>query len=300
MMNDMRCGGAPYAVFFRLFSIWLDRSSKRSEWAKFCRDPDSRLCFGGLWWCKSEQGDQAWVCTLLLLQRESPKYQLTHIQKTVALNWMRHWACNFGMCLSEVDWEETREVSPHAASDEYCQTRIVICTLCTGHLCYPGLVWTLQVTTAPATGLLSSQQWHIFQISKWSYWIICNLNWEKPTARGGLLEFITKMSVTHISWTWHPARVTQGCCENAAILIIADTAPDLIGSGVMNPGHQDHCHLVLTTQLPGLQIVWNSDVWLWIKSVRMWLRDQVLMRVSSDQVIRVYQWQWIGPRHIYI
>ena len=128
------------------------------------------------------------------------------------------------MCLSEVDWEETREVSPHAASDEYCQTRIVICTLCTGHLCYPGLVWTLQVTTAPATGLLSSQQWHIFQISKWSYWIICNLNWEKPTARGGLLEFITKMSVTHISWTWHPARVTQGCCENAAILIIADSA----------------------------------------------------------------------------
>ena len=34
-------------------------------------------------------------------------------KRLVALNWMRHWACNIGMCcLSEVDWEETREVSP--------------------------------------------------------------------------------------------------------------------------------------------------------------------------------------------
>ena len=202
------------------------------------------------------RGDQTWVCTLLLLQRESPMQQLTHIQETVALNWMRHWACNFGMYLSEVDWEETREVSPNAASDEYCQTRIVICT---GHLCYPGLVWTLQVTTAPATGLLSSQQWHIFQISKWSYWIICNLNWEKPTAGGGLFEFITKMSVIHIR---------------------LDMAPGSCNARLLKCCHSDHCwhaltwwgqgswtlvirisHLVLTTRLPSR----IAKSWMWCR-----------------------------------
>ena len=48
------------------------------------------------------------------------------------------------------------------------------------------------------------------------------------------------------------------------------------------------------------QMVGNWEVWLWLKSLRVWLSDQVLMRVSSDQVIRVYQWQWIGPWHICI
>ena len=103
--------------------------------------------------------------------------------------------------------------------DEYCQARIVICRPC--HLCYLGSS-ALNITAA---SLLSSQYnlWHISQISKLTYWIICDLDWEN---RGPgvvcLFEFITKMSVIHIShWTWHRARVTQGCW-NAAILIIAD------------------------------------------------------------------------------
>lgn len=136
--------------------------------------------------------------------------------RRVALNWMRHgdvhWAAQLVtqecVCSQEtgVDWEtgELRWI----LSGQNCNMQ--------GHLCYLG---------SSAASLLSPQYnlWHISQISKLSYWIICDLDWEN---RGPgvvcLFEFITKTSVIHIShWTWHRARVTQGCW-NAAILIIAD------------------------------------------------------------------------------
>ena len=103
--------GPVCSIFPPLFN--LIRSEFKAEWvSKILPWSRFQIVFWRAVMMQVRAGRPGWVCTLLLLQRESPKYQLTHIQETVALNWMRHWACNIGMCLSEVDWEETREVSP--------------------------------------------------------------------------------------------------------------------------------------------------------------------------------------------
>ena len=178
--------------------------------------------------------------------------------RRVALNWMRHrdvhWAAQLVtqecVCSQEtgVDWEtgELRWI----LSGQNCNMQ--------GHLCYLGSS-ALNITAA---SLLSSQYnlWHISRISKLSYWIICDSDWEN---RGPgvvcLFEFITKMSVIHIT---------------------LDMAPGSCNSRLLKCCHSDHCwhastwlgqgswtlvirisHLVLTTRLPSR----IAKSWMWCR-----------------------------------